>query len=71
MTTAKCFLFYSSNFGKFKYMEIDYLISGIIVLAAILLIVFLVRRNKTDQKDYERDKIVSEIKPEKHGKEHA
>lgn len=52
-------------------MEINYSISGIVVLAAILLIVFLIRRNKTDQKDYERDKIISEIKPEKHGKEHA
>lgn len=64
-------MLFTLNFAKFKYMEIDYLISGIIVLAAILFIVFLVRRNKTDQKDYERDKIVSEIKPEKHGKEHA
>lgn len=52
-------------------MEINYSISGIVVLAAILLIVFLIRRNKTDQKDFERDKIISEIKPEKHGKEHA
>lgn len=52
-------------------MEINYLISGLVVLAAILFIIFLIRRNKKDQKDYEQEKINSEIKPEKHGKERA
>lgn len=66
-----CFLFYSLDFIKFKCMEINYLISGLVVLAAILFIIFLIRRNKKDQKDYEQEKINSEIKPEKHGKERA
>lgn len=52
-------------------MEINYLISGIVVIAVVFLIVFLIRRNKKDQKDFEQEKINSEIKPEKHKEEHT
>ncbi len=52
-------------------MEINYLTIGIVVLAAVLLILFLIQRNKKDQKAYEEDKIKSELKPGKHDQEHA
>lgn len=50
-------------------MEINYTILGIVVFVVVLIIVFLVRRNRKDQKDYEKDKIESEIPPQSHDKD--
>jgi preprotein translocase subunit YajC len=47
-------------------MEINYPILGLVVLAVICLIVFLVRRNRKDEKKFEKEMTESEIKPEKH-----
>ena len=47
-------------------MAINYPIVGAVVLAVILLIIFLIRRNQKDEKKFERDMIDSEIKPDKH-----
>lgn len=47
-------------------MEVNYPIVGLVLIAAIGLIVFLIRRNRKDKKKYEREVIQSEIKPEKH-----
>jgi large-conductance mechanosensitive channel len=50
-------------------MEINYTIVGIVVFIVVLFIVFLARRNRKDQKDYEKDKIQSEIPPKSHDKD--
>ena len=47
-------------------MAINYPIAGAVVLAVILLIIFLIRRNQKDEKKFERDMIDSEVKPDKH-----
>lgn len=52
-------------------MEVNFTIVGVAVFAVILLITFLIRRNRKDQKDYERDKIQSDIPAKKHGDEHT
>jgi LPXTG-motif cell wall-anchored protein len=51
-------------------MEMNYAILGIVGFAVILLIVFLVRKNKKDQKDYEHNEIQSDLPPKKHDEEH-
>ncbi|WP_169304291.1 hypothetical protein [Pedobacter frigoris] len=52
-------------------MEIDYALLGLIALALIIFILWLVRRNIKDEKKFEKDSIQSELKPEKHGKDHV
>jgi len=47
-------------------MEINYPIVGVILLIAFLLIIFLIRRNKKDQKAFEKNVNESEIEPEQH-----
>lgn len=47
-------------------MEINYLITGLVVLAVICLIIFLIRKNRKDKKTFEKEVIESEIKPEQH-----
>ena len=49
-------------------MEINYNILGPVVVAGILLIFYLIRRNNKDEKKYEED-IDSEHKPESHEEE--
>ena len=51
-------------------MEINYPIAAFVTLLVIGLIVFLIRRNIKDKKKYEKEKIQSELKPEKHDDEH-
>lgn len=45
--------------------SINYPLAGAIVLAAILFIAWLVRRNKKDEKKFEEGTIASETTPEK------
>lgn len=50
-------------------MEIDYALIGVIALVLIIFIMWLIRRNIKDEKDFEKDNIQSELKPEKHDKD--
>ncbi|WP_316791362.1 hypothetical protein [Pedobacter frigoris] len=52
-------------------MEIDYALLGLLVLALIIFITWLIRRNIKDKKKFEKDSIQSEIKPEKHDADHV
>lgn len=47
-------------------METNYYSVAFVVLIAVLLIVFLIKRNRRDQKNFEKNIINSEMKPEKH-----
>jgi len=47
-------------------MEMNYPIVGVILLIAILIIVFLIRRNKKDREDFEKNINESEMEPEQH-----
>jgi hypothetical protein len=44
----------------------NYVIGGIFIVFVILLIAFLIRRNKKDLKKYKEQLNASEMKPEKH-----
>ena len=52
-------------------MKVDYALVSVVILAVILLIIWIIRRNIKDRKKYERDSIQSEIKPEKHDSDHV
>ena len=47
-------------------MEINYWWVGLSLLAVILLIIWIFKKDQKDKKRYEEDIIQSEIKPEKH-----
>lgn len=47
-------------------MEINYPIVGVILLIAIVIIIVIIRRNKRDQKDFEKNVNESEMQPEEH-----
>ncbi len=47
-------------------MAINYPIAGLVLLAVILLIIFLIRKNQKDKKKFEKDFMQSELKPDKH-----
>jgi preprotein translocase subunit YajC len=47
-------------------MEINYLIIAIVVVIAIWLIIFMIRRNQKDKKNFEKQFAQSELKPDKH-----
>ncbi|MGY4539438.1 hypothetical protein ACVW0P_003872 [Mucilaginibacter sp. UYNi724] len=47
-------------------MEINYLIVVPVVLVAILLIFWLIKRNVKDEKKFEQESNQSDLKPEKH-----
>ena len=47
-------------------MEINYLIVAAVSLAIVVLIIFLIRRNHKDQKEFENEVIQSELKSSKH-----
>jgi len=51
-------------------MEINYLVVVPVLILVIALILFLIRRNRKDQKKLERELNQSELKPEKHDKDH-
>lgn len=52
-------------------MEVNYLITVPVLIVVIVLIIYLIRRNRRDQKKFEKEIIESEIKPEKHDDGHA
>ena len=51
-------------------MEINYLVVVPVLILVIALILFLIRRNRKDQKKLEQELNESELKPEKHDKDH-
>lgn len=52
-------------------MDVNYLIIGLVVLAALAFIVWLIRRNLKDKKEFEKEIIESDLKPEKHDDDHV
>jgi len=52
-------------------MEINYAIAVPVFIAFVVLIIFLIRKNNKDKKKMEKEMIDSEIKPKKHGSDHA
>lgn len=51
-------------------MELNYAIIIPVVLIVVIFIVWLIRRNMKDEKKFEDEINRSEIKPEKHDKDH-
>ena len=47
-------------------MEINYFIVGIILIIAIVVVIVLIRKNKKDEKNFEKTVNESEMQPEKH-----
>lgn len=47
-------------------MERNTIIEGVIILLVIILVIYLVSRNRKDQEKIEQEMNQSEIKPEKH-----
>jgi hypothetical protein len=54
------------TFFNVMAIEINYWWAGIIVLAAAILITWLIKRDHKDKTDFEKDIIQSELKPKKH-----
>lgn len=50
-------------------MEIDYLIISLALLVAVIVIILLIRKNRKDQKDFERKMNQQDIDPEYHKEE--
>ncbi len=47
-------------------MEINYVLVGVSVIFGLWLVIFLIRRNQRDKREYEKQKMFSELDPEKH-----
>lgn len=47
-------------------MELNYPIIGLILLAAFILLLYLIRRNRKDEREFEKDFTKGEIEPEEH-----
>lgn len=50
-------------------MELNYPITGLIILIVIILVIFIIRRNRKDEKNFEKGINQSELEPEQHQKE--
>ena len=46
--------------------SINYWWTGLVLLLLVLLVIWLIKRNRKDEKDLEKVIIQSELKPEKH-----
>ena len=47
-------------------MDINYTITGLILLAAICLLIYLIRKNRKDEKEFVNEMNKGELDPEKH-----
>jgi Ca2+/Na+ antiporter len=47
-------------------MEINYWWVGLFLLLMVILVIWLIKRNRKDEKDWEKEVIQSELKPEDH-----
>ncbi|WP_165825432.1 FeoB-associated Cys-rich membrane protein [Pedobacter yonginense] len=52
-------------------MNVNYLIVAAVLAIVLALIIFIIRRNKKDEKKFEQDVIDTELGPEKDDKENA
>lgn len=50
-------------------MEIGYVFAGLVLIVVVALIVYLIRRNQKDEKQFEKDLNRSELKPDNHDDE--
>jgi hypothetical protein len=50
-------------------MEVGYFFAGLVLIAVVVLIVYLIRRNRKDERNFESDLNRSELKPDKHDEE--
>lgn len=53
----------------FFAMNTNYLIIGLALAAVIALVIWLIKKNRKDQKDFERAVNASDVKPEQHEKD--
>ena len=51
-------------------MQINYPVVGLVIIALIVLIVWIIKTNLKDEKDFEQRIIGSELKPKEHEKAH-
>ncbi|MEO3408082.1 hypothetical protein AAFN85_29480 [Mucilaginibacter sp. CAU 1740] len=49
-------------------MQINYPVVGLVIVAIIILVVWIVKTNMRDEKDFEQEIIESELKPKEHKK---
>lgn len=49
-------------------MQINYFIVGLVVAVIALLVVWIIKTNRKDEKDFEQQLIDQEIKPKEHEK---
>jgi uncharacterized membrane protein YiaA len=59
-----------SSASKYTMMETGYFFAGLVLIAVVALIIYLIRRNRKDEKQFEKDFNRSELKPDKHDDEH-
>jgi len=52
-------------------MDINYLIAGLVLIAVVVLLAYLIRRNSKDRKKMESDMAKAELKPDKHNEDEA
>jgi hypothetical protein len=49
-------------------MQINYPVVGLVIVAIIILVVWIIKTNMRDEKDFEQEIIESELKPKEHKK---
>ncbi|HEY0898970.1 MAG TPA: hypothetical protein VGD90_06530 [Sphingobacteriaceae bacterium] len=47
-------------------MDINILVIGLVVIAALVLLVWLIRQNLRDKREFEKNSNLSELKPDLH-----
>jgi hypothetical protein len=47
-------------------MELNYSIIGFVLLAVIFLVIYIIKRNNKDLREFKSEIIESELKPDKH-----
>jgi len=60
--------------NEIKYtasMDINYLVTGLVFIAVVALIIYLIRRNSKDRRKLEKDITRAELKPDKHNEDEA
>ncbi|WP_407426520.1 FeoB-associated Cys-rich membrane protein [Arcticibacter sp.] len=52
-------------------MDIHYLTAGLVLIAVLALVVYLIRRNSKDRRKLQKDITRAELKPDKHNDDEA
>ncbi len=50
-------------------MNLNYLVTAIVIVVALAVLIYLIRKNRKDEKAFEQDMTRSEIEPEEHKNE--